>query len=1260
MATQTVRIRADWEDRGVARGTTVVNENLDRMHDSANRVTTAQGRMAQSGDSLIGTFGRLGPAIAGAISAAAIAQTVRMATELASLSARAKLTEQTFDRLAQRKGSTGLAELEKLRDAVGGTLSDLRLMQSVGAAVDAGLTFEQSRTAVEFLRRYSLAFGKDFDQLVSTIFTGLQRGSTLMLDDAGIIIDASSKMFQGLGEVEKKSALVAHAIDLMREKMVVLPKIQSDASTESDRLAASWEKLKIEIGEVIDSPIEGFLAGLAAVTDELANSLDDMSVKLDEVLHKTLTIKAGEGVEAFRVRQDIANQNLSDTEFSIASQGLQSGDGVAQIIDEIVRHRLFAEKRTHTDEEIAAAFEGFRSPFSKATPTRDLPLPSPEIITTVTTRLDEGALREINDILDTLTRARNIQPGTETPQVRGLPGDFSPEAALKRFLEDEEIKSFFQDRADALTEGAEAFDQSSLVTISAIENLISQLDFLPQEFQDVASSAASLARALSTKNPFDAISAGLSVVSLVAGIFTSRAQRARQIEEENRRVREAHLKKQEDLNEAIRDATDLTGRFAGSLVAMNEAQLRGQFGLRAQTLDQALGPLNITLDNILSRENEVRSQIESRFGGDDRFDYLHLALNEAVTIARSVEERKAEAEIAAREEQAEVIIDAIEKQRERVLQRLTDAEEAQRAAALRAVAAQFDFVEAELRARYSPQVQSAAGDEAATLVLRERIFADIERLRRGEAAAGEAALQGVSDQFSDARDRTNALYDGMSQAVRDAIPDLSKPFVAAVAEQTQAFLERWDQGLVLQDDGDIGSVIDKLSSGGALTVGDVANLLSYQLATRSELENAKLLNLTQDEIDKLTGAKGAIDAVAVEISKISGIGAQYGTGPLLSEDDAALVRAGLSVILPEGWVSEIPVTGADGVPKEIYVVAPDGLADDIVVTVPDGVVVTVVAPEDLPQNIRVIVPEDLPQNIQVIVPEDLASEISITAPEGLLDDIAIVVPEDLPQNIQVIVPSDMPDGIPVYVPEDLSSGVPVYIPQDVLDLLDSTGRDREEGAPPQDAATVSQAHRELLRDTIAAYRENNPTFTDNDILRNFLSILQTTTAMSDTPGLYEDFLANPEYYGLSSRHPANKPTVPGVGDSVDAGPQNVVAFPEAVTKHWSDTATAAAATRDHWSEGGVPRQSLIDIETNTDTGTSHLSDIKTTLQQISDNTSQPAHTYTINSPVSVTVEQGDLDETEDAFDTLAQRVADLVLDRILENTELRNAIRSTG
>jgi len=214
----------------------------------------------------------------------AVWEIAKKAQELAQMNAQLRITTQVFNRLAAKAGVDVVRQMDVLRRATLGTISDLELMQRVGAAVDAGLTFDQATIALQFLRRYSLAFGKDFNQLVQTIFTGLQRGSVLFLDDAGIILSAQDAMFKGMGDLEKKTALVNRAIGLMAEKMETLPAPTQNAVVQSAQLAAQFDKLLRGVGALTSGPVDAVMELLAGITKGLANAAEGAKRSIEMAL----------------------------------------------------------------------------------------------------------------------------------------------------------------------------------------------------------------------------------------------------------------------------------------------------------------------------------------------------------------------------------------------------------------------------------------------------------------------------------------------------------------------------------------------------------------------------------------------------------------------------------------------------------------------------------------------------------------------------------------------------------------------------------------------------------------------------------------------------------------------------------------------------------------------------------------------------------------------------------------------------------------
>ena len=156
-------------------------------------------------------------------------------------------------------------------------------------------------------------------------------------------------------------------------------------------------------------------------------------------------------------------------------------------------------------------------------------------------------------------------------------------------------------------------------------------------------------------------------------------------------------------------------------------------------------------------------------------DLKNLARYEQLTLRerRALSEAVTRFEVALLEQKTAIIIAAITHQREVILREIDDAEQAQRAALKRAIGLQFDFAEAELRARYQPLFAGAGGDRAQLALVREAAERDIEILRRDEADALTDDLQELSDQFAKERLLVHSFFGGAIAALNKISEDLS-------------------------------------------------------------------------------------------------------------------------------------------------------------------------------------------------------------------------------------------------------------------------------------------------------------------------------------------------------------------------------------------------------------------------------------------------------------------------------------------------------
>ena len=795
-----VNIHAHWDGRNVDQGLERLQNDMGRFRDSSQRVNRV--------------VGNIGPALVAAFSGVGAIALGERILDMARLADQMEITTDAFDAQARRWGSTGPQELEKLRTAVGETLSDLDLMARVGAGVDAGLQFQQSRIAVEYLRRYSLAFQKDFNQLTQTIFTGLSRGSVLMLDDAGIIIDASSEIFDGLSDVEKKAALVGEAIRLMNEKMDRLPEIESNIITETDRLAVSLENLNVELGRAVEKEVNIAVSLVGDSLNLFTDYIEGQVATRDRIQRERQLVREGENVpgvswvERLNIQAEAAFERfLTRTYRGIVETFDALGTSREEALYGPYVNRPSVPLRPTAPDVPYGFFETGERPsvehpielvFPPDTPEDvqkkfglfDIPLKPIE----VDARLAEEAAQNIRRSLEQQSfgdgsyvgtgyqgRWTNIAAQYQRDRYYGPGGNQGSPA------NDRSIGDRLRDELGRSVDDLDLFADALSRLHPELGTLVGTVNVGVQSL-DVFTSATSL-----LGKAAGAIGVGGALFSLADSIFgwsrdaQERAQRNAELAREQARA-------QQELNREIEDAISLTGRFANEISGQTDQELRNAFSRNVSILGQYLNTAGLSIENALSRENDLRLQLE-RKNFDERFDFLELALNQNITTAKTYHQRIIDAELDLRREQGEIIIDAIERQRRDVLQAQENALEAVRQAEIRAVGLRFDFLEADLRARYLPRfqaTQSGVGRE----VLLGQVSRDIETLRRGESAALEQALNALIEPSNERVDMVNTYYDGLVQAVRDAIPDTSQPLISAIEEQTRAFLEAFRAGEV--------------------------------------------------------------------------------------------------------------------------------------------------------------------------------------------------------------------------------------------------------------------------------------------------------------------------------------------------------------------------------------------------------------------------------------------------------------------------------
>lgn len=194
-----------------------------------------------------------------------------------------EVVKKSFESLTHSSAAGADVLARKLVNAASGTVKLAEAMQIANRALGSGLSLQQLGVAMEFISKKAISTGKDAGESLEKVITGLSRGSTLFLDDFGILVDGidgvrrsfdkihGSNAFDALGPAAQKAETIRQAIAEMaqqtsrigvtgRETVFVWQQIKNGVSDSVDKLVLAIVKSKA-LGAALRE-FRGFLAGV--------------------------------------------------------------------------------------------------------------------------------------------------------------------------------------------------------------------------------------------------------------------------------------------------------------------------------------------------------------------------------------------------------------------------------------------------------------------------------------------------------------------------------------------------------------------------------------------------------------------------------------------------------------------------------------------------------------------------------------------------------------------------------------------------------------------------------------------------------------------------------------------------------------------------------------------------------------------------------------------------------------------------------------
>lgn len=186
-----------------------------------------------------------------------LAPLVRGLDTIIERGAAVEVQQKAFQSLTGETGRNADRLANSIVKAASGTVTLARGMQIANRALASGMSLDQLRTAVEFISKFSVAIGKDAGESLNTVITGLARGSTLFLDDFGILVDGVEKVkadfdaIKGAGAFEQL-APAAQKAEIVRQAIAEMAAKTKSIGVSGKEMAFVWQGIKNQISDGVD------------------------------------------------------------------------------------------------------------------------------------------------------------------------------------------------------------------------------------------------------------------------------------------------------------------------------------------------------------------------------------------------------------------------------------------------------------------------------------------------------------------------------------------------------------------------------------------------------------------------------------------------------------------------------------------------------------------------------------------------------------------------------------------------------------------------------------------------------------------------------------------------------------------------------------------------------------------------------------------------------------------------------------------------
>lgn len=331
-------------------------------------------------DGMIGAVAGLGGAFAAVSAAQAGLDFARTGGQIAA-------ARQSFDALAASAGTSGQALLKSLNDAAAGTVANTDIIKSSNTALlllgsDVASQLPQ---LLAVAKASATTLGTDVGQVFDSLVTGISRGSTELIDNAGITIKAGEaqaayaasigKSVEALSASEKQQALLNGVLTAGAGIIAQTSGGNEAASASYQRFDAAVANLTASLQTMVASgaaPAVDWLGRLAQAASDGITSLQAIGASNQNLNTQLLSGATSYEDYARRVQQA---QALADQALSEAYAGDPIGRFVAQISGAIPQVEALSRSQVELAIQLqagGASIESSMAAAAAATPAVDL------------------------------------------------------------------------------------------------------------------------------------------------------------------------------------------------------------------------------------------------------------------------------------------------------------------------------------------------------------------------------------------------------------------------------------------------------------------------------------------------------------------------------------------------------------------------------------------------------------------------------------------------------------------------------------------------------------------------------------------------------------------------------------------------------------------------------------------------------------------------------------------------------------------------